>query len=472
MRRIIEKTKKEKGLRIIYIVAFLLLLLSYAFTVFNNRELMKQATRVERTNTTIKHLDDILSRVKDAETGVRGYVVFRDIEFLSPYYGSHEAADSIYRLVVELSSDSELQQKRLRFLKENMDKRFAYLGEFIRAFNNNNRELTDSIRNLQAPVKGIMDNIRVVVSVMQQEENRLLAERNDRMKKTFNLVNIITAISIILAISLLLFSTVAYTRTSKAMDKIMLEIGDYQEQLKDRIEQLNKANAELVKMRSQEKFAATGRIARTIAHEVRNPLTNINLAADQLRTESNQKDENAAFLFDMITRNSTRINQLVADLLNSTKVPELNFEKIPVSNLLDEALQDAADRITLGKTQVVKNYTADLCVSVDKAKMKIAFLNIIINALEAMENRENSVLTLETRRENDKCKIAFSDNGAGMETEALNRVFEPYFTSKLKGNGLGLTNTQNIILNHHGEISAESAMGKGTSFIIILNIAG
>ena len=71
-----------------------------------------------------------------------------------------------------------------------------------------------------------------------------------------------------------------------------------------------------------------------------------------------------------------------------------------------------------------------------------------------------------------KCKITISDNGVGLEADAANRLFEPYFTSKPKGNGLGLTNTQNIILNHKGEISVETQKGKGTSFIISLNFAG
>ena len=218
-------------------------------------------------------------------------------------------------------------------------------------------------------------------------------------------------------------------------------------------------------MRSQEKFAVTGRIARAIAHEVRNPLTNINLATDQLKTEVVEKDENSAFLFDMINRNSNRINQLISDLLNSTKFSELNYEKIPVNNLLDETLQEAEDRIALNKVQVIKKYTrAAGNVSVDKVKIKIALLNIIINAIEAMEQKEERVLTVETKVEGKKCKIVISDN------ESVGRLFEAYFTSKPKGNGLGLTNTQNIILNHNGEISVDSSKGVGTNFIINLDI--
>lgn len=252
----------------------------------------------------------------------------------------------------------------------------------------------------------------------------------------------------------------------------MEEIDDYQQQLKKRIDELKKANTELIQVRSHEKFAATGRIARTIAHEVRNPLTNINLAADQLKSEVRPNDENASHLFEIINRNSSRINQLISDLLNSTKFSDLTYTKISVNDLLDETLKEANDRISLNHVEVIKKYTADVCdVSVDKERIKIAFLNIIINAVEAMEKEKDCVLTLETKEENDKCQIIISDNGSGLDNEALTRLFEPYFTSKPKGNGLGLTNTQNIILNHKGEISVESTKGKGVSFTITLDCA-
>ena len=223
-------------------------------------------------------------------------------------------------------------------------------------------------------------------------------------------------------------------------------------------------------MRSIEKFASTGRIARTIAHEVRNPLTNINLAMEQLKSEIAEGDDNT-ILFEMVNRNSNRINQLITDLLNSTKFAELTYGKTSINTLADEALELAKDRIALYNISIVKNYSTDICdVAVDKDKLKIAFLNIIVNAIEAMDPGKG-VLTITTRGENNRCVVEIGDNGAGMDKESMGRLFEPYFTSKPKGNGLGLTNTQNIILNHKGTIQAESEKGKGTTFVITLDFA-
>jgi signal transduction histidine kinase len=174
-------------------------------------------------------------------------------------------------------------------------------------------------------------------------------------------------------------------------------------------------------------------------------------------------------LLEMINRNGTRINQLITDLLSSTKFSDLNYDSVSVNELLDEALELASDRVQLKKITVVKKYSKEITeISVDRDKLKIAFLNIIVNAVEAMPS-ERGLLGLKTHRSENKCVITITDNGSGMDTETLSKLFEPYFTNKSKGNGLGLTNCQNIILNHKGSIEVESELGKGTSFIIYLD---
>ncbi|HRQ51797.1 MAG TPA: ATP-binding protein, partial [Agriterribacter sp.] len=175
--------------------------------------------------------------------------------------------------------------------------------------------------------------------------------------------------------------------------------------------------------------------------------------------------------YDMITRNSRRINMLITELLDSTKFIELTAETVPANDLLDEALQLAEDRLTLNDIKVIKSYEEDMgAISVDKEKIKIAFLNIIVNAVEAMEPGKG-VLRISTYREEDKCMIAIEDNGSGMDSETLNKLFEPYYSKKVKGTGLGLTNTENIILSHKGNINVESEPGKSTRFIISFHFA-
>jgi signal transduction histidine kinase len=113
----------------------------------------------------------------------------------------------------------------------------------------------------------------------------------------------------------------------------------------------------------------------------------------------------------------------------------------------------------------VKNYDRSICtIKIDKEKIKIVFLNLVVNAIEAME--KSGQLVLSTRAENKKCIVTIQDNGKGMDKEQMGRLFEPYFSTKNDGNGLGLANAQNIILSHEGKISAESEKGVGTTFTV------
>ena len=106
----------------------------------------------------------------------------------------------------------------------------------------------------------------------------------------------------------------------------------------------------------------------------------------------------------------------------------------------------------------------------DFDKLKFAFLNIIINAIEAMEP-EKGILKVGTKIEGKTCVVDISDNGIGMDEVSLSKLFEPYFTNKPNGNGLGLANTQNIIFNHKGTINVSSTEGQGTTFVIRIAIA-
>jgi signal transduction histidine kinase len=316
----------------------------------------------------------------------------------------------------------------------------------------------------------IMNHIRTLVSEIQATERGRLHTRLAGMTSRYHTLNNIILLSLGMAIAMALLGYYTYSHENKARREADRRVAEYQRQLQDRIGDLDSANKELIRMRSIEKFAATGRIARTIAHEVRNPLTNINLAVEQLQTELNGlRPENGELMLQMINRNSARINLLITDLLNSTKFTDLVYAKISVNQLLDETLELASDRIKLKNIAVAKNYAAGICdIAVDVERIKIAFLNIIVNAVEAMEPGKG-VLRLTTLSREDKCIIQIADNGPGISEESQSRIFEPYFTNKPKGTGLGLTNTQNIILNHNGQIAFESTKGEGTTFTIQLN---
>jgi PAS domain S-box-containing protein len=220
-----------------------------------------------------------------------------------------------------------------------------------------------------------------------------------------------------------------------------------------------------------ERLSLTGKIARTIAHEVRNPLTNLNLALDQLRGEKAMDSESAKLYGDIIERNANRIEQLIGEMLNSSKPKELHLELTSVTEILEATINLAIDRIKLNQIQLLTNYASDLPrILVDKDKIQIALLNIIINAVEAMDS-EKGILKVETSLHSKILTITISDNGKGIPAEYVTKLFDPFFTGKQSGMGLGLTSTKNILNSHSAQIEVTSELNKGTTFYIHFKLA-
>jgi PAS domain S-box-containing protein len=222
-----------------------------------------------------------------------------------------------------------------------------------------------------------------------------------------------------------------------------------------------------------EKQALTGKFARIIAHEIKNPLTNINLSLLELRhmmdeMKAGRSDDPAEFI-SIIERNSKRINTLIEDLLNATRFDTLNMQLISADELLEATISQISDRARLKEIRLEKKIEPGMRVKVDKEKMVIAILNILVNSVEAMPEKEG-VLRISAALKGSKVNIQISDNGKGIPPEDISRLFEPFFTSKKGGTGLGLTATYNIITKHDGNIEVNSEADKGTTFSITLPV--
>ncbi|GAB2813071.1 CHASE3 domain-containing protein [Ferruginibacter profundus] len=466
MVKTIKQIAFEFRLKLGYSSAFVLLLISYILTLYGNKQLIRQSGWVNNTNSTINSLEMLMSGLKDAETGVRGFINTGDTSFLLPYLNSLAVVRSTLTVLKTESENNSNLKEHLPTLSVLIRERYDKLQSDINNYSKIDYIGTDTLLTSVYLGKAKMDRIRTTVSAMQQYEKNLLGARNTELDTKYKTLNVIIVVSFIMALVFAIFGFITYRREYAARLESEKRVSNYQLELQQRIAELDKANKELILMRRSEKFAATGRIARTIAHEVRNPLTNIDLAVAQLKSDLQVQDPNAITLFDMVDRNSKRINQLISELLTATRFAELTFSKVSVNNLLDESLDLAKDRLELNHITIIKKYDAGICsILVDAEKIKIAFLNIIVNAIEAMQPGKG-ILQIQTFEDENKCVVEITDNGYGMTEEQLNNLFEPYFTTKPDGNGLGLTNTQNIILNHGATINVSSKPGIGTSFII------
>jgi signal transduction histidine kinase len=205
------------------------------------------------------------------------------------------------------------------------------------------------------------------------------------------------------------------------------------------------------------------------AHEIRNPLTNINLAVFMLKAQ--KEVGNIDKYVDIINRSSVRINEIVNDFLQSSRIDPTKRDHISIDQLLDEILEITKDRLILKNISVKKLYTTFDCkLLLDKPKITIALLNIIVNAIEAMPS-ENGELKLTTSIRNGKCIVTIEDNGCGISKRNMKNIFKLYFTNKANGIGIGLAAVYNILASHQAEVNVESEENKGTRFIISFNIS-
>ncbi len=221
-----------------------------------------------------------------------------------------------------------------------------------------------------------------------------------------------------------------------------------------------------------EKLTMTGKIARSIAHEVRNPLTNLSLALEQLKEELPPEDEQTEVFTDIIQRNVERIGQLITEMLNSSKPRDLDRQPQNLTVIVRDTLHLVADRLKLKSMQLKTDFCSGSCIALlDHEQIKTALLNILINAVEAMEPGQGILKIRTYCSDDEQVCVEVHDNGSGISEENRQRLFDPFFTGKSSGMGLGLTTTQNIINSHKGNIEVDSKLGEGTTFRICFPMA-
>lgn len=219
--------------------------------------------------------------------------------------------------------------------------------------------------------------------------------------------------------------------------------------------------AEINKIRV-EKREMIDRMVQALAHEVRNPLNNINLSIEQLASE--MKDSDPVYI-DIIKRNSERIQDLIDKLLLSSRSSQLNLAEVILQDLINEVVKDATDRIILKKVDLqLSLFHEPLYIEADAEKLKIALLNIINNAIEALG--ENGTIKIGLELKGNRFELTIADNGCGIPAEQLPKLFDPYHTTKRNGMGLGLATTINILHSHNVDVDVQSEVNVGTEFLL------
>lgn len=224
-------------------------------------------------------------------------------------------------------------------------------------------------------------------------------------------------------------------------------------------------------VRQAEKMAAVGQLAAGIAHEIRNPLSGISGSVELLSQSVPNEDDQR--LMKIILREIDRLNLLITEFLDYARpeVPPVD----PVD--LVPLIQEVVDSVLLSKAarkeaQIVRRMGSTAVIAAHRDKLKQAFLNMMINAHQAMENTLRPVLEVSVQQEDGQVVVVIKDNGCGMKEGTLKRMFEPFHTTKPKGTGLGLAITHKILEAHRAQIFVESEEGRGTEFKLVFPALG
>ena len=217
----------------------------------------------------------------------------------------------------------------------------------------------------------------------------------------------------------------------------------------------------------QGKMASLGVLSSGVAHEINNPLGVILGYAGYLEGKMSEEDPNYKYIHE-IKRESKRCKKIVQDLLSYARTPRPSLEAVDLNELLAQIVDFAANHTDMRRVTISTEFALNLPpVMLDGDQMRQVAINLILNAGGAMP--DGGTLTVKTEPSMERrVRIIFCDSGCGIPPENLEKIFEPFYTTKERGTGLGLAITRQIIEQHQGEIHIESEPGKGTKVIVTL----
>jgi signal transduction histidine kinase len=226
-------------------------------------------------------------------------------------------------------------------------------------------------------------------------------------------------------------------------------------------------------LRRAERLAAVGRISAQITHEVRNPLNAIGLNTELLDEELEALPggaPEARALCAAISLEVDRLNALTEEYLRFARAPRSPGGRHDPAELLGTLLDFLAPELAAGRIEVRREFQPDLpAIRGDEARLRAVLLNLVRNAREAMAG--GGTLTVAARRADGGVELTVADTGAGIAPEALPRLFDPFYTTKERGTGLGLAFVQEVVQEHGGTVSCDGAPGQGASFTVRLPAA-
>jgi signal transduction histidine kinase len=250
------------------------------------------------------------------------------------------------------------------------------------------------------------------------------------------------------------------------------EIGELTQSFNFMVQKLREERALEEKLHEAEHLSGIAQLARGIAHEIRNPLNFISLSIDHLREkyaplENVEKEKFESFIAS-IKHEIQRLNKLVGDFLDYGKPPKLSLQAVDVGSLIDEVIALVWARAEKDGIKIYRQYGELPKLYLDPELIKSCILNVILNAFQAMP--AGGDLTVSTNASDSRASVVIEDTGTGVSKENMPKLFEPFFSTKTTGLGLGLAMTKRVVEEHGGKVDFQSIEGKGSTVTISLPI--
>jgi len=252
--------------------------------------------------------------------------------------------------------------------------------------------------------------------------------------------------------------------------RLELEIKRYAEELEMRVDE---RTAELVethrRLVHQERIAALGRAAAQVAHEVKNPLAGLLLYSLHLKSKADKFSESEASLVDKIVDTINHLIRRVEQILNFARPVSLTLRPGDLNRIIHHVLDLLRPQLTANKVEVRFSPAEETASAMlDESSMRGALMNLILNAIEAMQ--QGGTLSIAIKHTGETLRLEIADTGPGIAEEEAKNIFEPFYTTKAQGLGLGMPYAKKIIEQHGGTMSLQSRIGEGTTISISLPV--
>jgi two-component system NtrC family sensor kinase len=260
----------------------------------------------------------------------------------------------------------------------------------------------------------------------------------------------------------------------RAHAEIQEGMRNLEQKVEERTQELKATQSQLLR---SEKLAAVGALAATVAHEINNPLTGVYTYIRLMERKIDQGQHAPADIekfkgyLDTMRREVERTAAIVQNLLDFTRPKEPVRKPMSLPKVVEESLSLVGNKLRLNNIEVVNGMHPLPDIMADPAHMKQVFINLMINACEAMEEGGTLTIGCECNEAENTVTVEIHDTGVGIEAENLARIFDPFFSTKEKGTGLGLSVVHGIVSRHNGKVAIESAPGSGTHLRIMLPIS-